>query len=100
MTRSLAVAAIQASFGQDMAANIARVSELVREAAGRGAQVDLDQKYTLNQPGLGRCLEGLPRQRTSGTSALGRISPLGSGQQADVRSTATPTDHWDSSVRF
>ena len=41
MTRSLAVAAIQASFGQDMAANIARVSELVREAAGRGAQVVL-----------------------------------------------------------
>jgi N-carbamoylputrescine amidase len=41
MPRMLAAAAIQASFGQDLAANIARVVELVREAAGRGAQVIL-----------------------------------------------------------
>jgi N-carbamoylputrescine amidase len=41
MARTLSVAAIQASFGEDMTANIARVAELVREAAARGAQVIL-----------------------------------------------------------
>ena len=41
MPRKLAVAAIQAAFGLDLGANIARVAELVREAAGRGAQVIL-----------------------------------------------------------
>jgi N-carbamoylputrescine amidase len=40
-TRALAVAAIQASFGHDMAANIAKVESLVREAARKGAQVVL-----------------------------------------------------------
>jgi N-carbamoylputrescine amidase len=39
--RKIKVAAIQASFGLDLDANIARVSELIREAAGRGAQVIL-----------------------------------------------------------
>ncbi len=39
--RTLTAAAVQASFGEDMAANIARVAGLVREAAGRGAQVIL-----------------------------------------------------------
>lgn len=41
MTRRMAVAAIQASFGHDMQANIAKVEDLVREAASRGAQVVL-----------------------------------------------------------
>ena len=41
MARTLSVAALQASFGEDMAANIARVAELVREAASQGAQVIL-----------------------------------------------------------
>jgi N-carbamoylputrescine amidase len=41
MARTLSVAAIQASFGEDMTANIARVADLVREAAARGAQVIL-----------------------------------------------------------
>ena len=41
MARTLSVAALQASFGEDIAANIARVAELVREAAGQGAQVIL-----------------------------------------------------------
>jgi len=39
--RTLTVAAIQAAFGEDMGANIAKVAELVREAAGLGAQVIL-----------------------------------------------------------
>ena len=38
--RMLTVAALQASFGNDMAANIAKIERLVREAAKRGAQVD------------------------------------------------------------
>jgi N-carbamoylputrescine amidase len=38
---SLTVAAIQLAFGDDIDANIAKVSERVREAAGRGAQVIL-----------------------------------------------------------
>jgi N-carbamoylputrescine amidase len=38
---TITVAGLQASFGEDMAANIAQVSELVREAAGKGAQVIL-----------------------------------------------------------
>ncbi|MAW99777.1 MAG: N-carbamoylputrescine amidase [Sphingomonas sp.] len=37
----ITVAALQCAFSTDTAANIARVSELVREAAGRGAQVVL-----------------------------------------------------------
>ena len=41
MARTLSLAALQASFGEDMEANIARVAGLVREAAGRGAQVIL-----------------------------------------------------------
>ena len=41
MSRILNLAAIQASFGDDMAANIARVADLVREAAAGGAQVIL-----------------------------------------------------------
>jgi N-carbamoylputrescine amidase len=40
-SRNVTVAAIQASFGMDMHANIARVAELIREAAGKGAQVIL-----------------------------------------------------------
>jgi N-carbamoylputrescine amidase len=41
MTRTLTLAAIQASFGEDEGANIAKVAGLVREAAARGAQVVL-----------------------------------------------------------
>ena len=41
MSRMIKVAAIQASFGLDLDANIARTAELIREAAGRGAQVIL-----------------------------------------------------------
>jgi N-carbamoylputrescine amidase len=41
MARTLTVAALQASFGEDMDANIARVAALTREAAARGAQVIL-----------------------------------------------------------
>ena len=40
-TRMIAVAAIQASFGHDMKANIAKTEGLVREAARQGAQVIL-----------------------------------------------------------
>ena len=41
MSRSICVAALQASYGEDMAANIAKTKQLIREAAGRGAQVIL-----------------------------------------------------------
>jgi N-carbamoylputrescine amidase len=41
MTRKLRVAALQAAFGEDMAANIRTVERLVREAARDGAQVIL-----------------------------------------------------------
>ena len=40
-TRTVTVAAIQASFGLDLKANIAKVEGLVREAARQGAQVIL-----------------------------------------------------------
>ena len=36
-SRTITVAAIQSSFGQDMAANVARIEGFVREAAKRGA---------------------------------------------------------------
>ena len=39
--RTISVAAIQTSYGEDMAANIAKTIDLVREAASRGAQVIL-----------------------------------------------------------
>ncbi len=41
MARTISVAAIQASFGEDMGANIAKVEKLTREAAQQGAQVVL-----------------------------------------------------------
>ena len=41
MTRTLTVAALQASFDEDMAGNIARVADQVRQAADKGAQVIL-----------------------------------------------------------
>jgi N-carbamoylputrescine amidase len=41
MARSLTVAALQASFGMDLDANIARVRGMIREAAAGGAQVIL-----------------------------------------------------------
>jgi N-carbamoylputrescine amidase len=39
--RMLSVAAVQAAFGSDMTANIAKIETLIREAAGQGAQVIL-----------------------------------------------------------
>jgi N-carbamoylputrescine amidase len=41
MARTLTLAAIQASYGDDMAANIAKTAALIREAAALGAQVIL-----------------------------------------------------------
>jgi N-carbamoylputrescine amidase len=41
MTRTLTVAALQASYGDDLAANIEKTADLIREAAARGAQVIL-----------------------------------------------------------
>jgi len=41
MTRSVTLAAIQTSYGEDMGANINKTAAFVREAAGRGAQVVL-----------------------------------------------------------
>jgi N-carbamoylputrescine amidase len=41
MSRKITVAAIQSSYGADMAANISGTAELVREAAAKGAQVVL-----------------------------------------------------------
>ena len=41
MPRQITVAALQASFGMDRDANIARTAELIREAAAKGAQVIL-----------------------------------------------------------
>ena len=41
MPRTMSVAALQTSYGEDMQANIARTIELIREAAGKGAQVIL-----------------------------------------------------------
>ena len=41
MTRTISVAAIQTSYGDDLAANIAKTETFVREAAGKGAQVIL-----------------------------------------------------------
>jgi N-carbamoylputrescine amidase len=38
---TVTVAALQSSFGEDLAANVARVEAQVREAAGRGAQIIL-----------------------------------------------------------
>ena len=41
MARMISVAALQTRYGEDLQANIRRTAELVREAAGRGAQVIL-----------------------------------------------------------
>jgi N-carbamoylputrescine amidase len=41
LTRTLTVAALQSSYGDDLDANVRRTAELVREAAGRGAQAIL-----------------------------------------------------------
>jgi N-carbamoylputrescine amidase len=41
MTRTITVAALQTSYGEDMAANIAKTQDLIRQAAGQGAQAIL-----------------------------------------------------------
>jgi N-carbamoylputrescine amidase len=41
MARTITVAALQTSYGEDMAANIRKTEGLIREAAGRGAQAIL-----------------------------------------------------------
>jgi len=41
MARTVTLAAIQTSYGEDMAANIAKTADFVREAASKGAQVIL-----------------------------------------------------------
>ena len=41
MSREITVAAIQSSYGDDMAANIKKTAEFIREAADKGAQVVL-----------------------------------------------------------
>jgi N-carbamoylputrescine amidase len=41
MARTITVAALQTSYGEDMAANISKTEGLIREAAGRGAQAIL-----------------------------------------------------------
>ena len=41
MTKNVTLAAIQTSYGSDMAANIAKTADFIREAAGQGAQVIL-----------------------------------------------------------
>jgi N-carbamoylputrescine amidase len=41
MTRTITVAALQTSYGEDMGANIGKTAELIREAACRGAQAIL-----------------------------------------------------------
>ena len=41
MPRQITVAALQSAYGADRAANIARTADLIREAAGQGAQVIL-----------------------------------------------------------
>ena len=41
MARTVRIAAIQAAFGDDLAANIACAADLIREAAAAGAQVVL-----------------------------------------------------------
>ena len=41
MTRTISVAALQTSYGEDMAANIAKTADLVKQAASQGAQVIL-----------------------------------------------------------
>jgi N-carbamoylputrescine amidase len=41
MSKTLVVAALQAAYGEDMEANIARTAQMIRDAAGIGAQVIL-----------------------------------------------------------
>ena len=41
MTRTITVAALQTAYSEDMAANIARTADLIRQAAGQGAQAIL-----------------------------------------------------------
>ncbi|HQN51007.1 MAG TPA: nitrilase-related carbon-nitrogen hydrolase, partial [Phenylobacterium sp.] len=41
MSRTISVAALQTHYGDDLADNIARTAQLIREAASKGAQVIL-----------------------------------------------------------
>jgi N-carbamoylputrescine amidase len=49
MTRTITVAALQTSYGEDMAANIAKTKDLIRRAAGQGAQVVLPSELFQGQ---------------------------------------------------
>ncbi len=48
MSRTVTVAAIQTSYGQDMAANIAKTEHMIRNAAQKGAQVILPSELFQN----------------------------------------------------
>ena len=41
MARTISVAALQTSYGEDLQANIDKTIDLIRQAAGKGAQVIL-----------------------------------------------------------
>jgi N-carbamoylputrescine amidase len=49
MTRTITVAALQTSYGEDMAANIAKTADLIRQAAGQGAQAILPSELFQGQ---------------------------------------------------
>ena len=49
MARTITVAALQTSYGEDMAANIAKTEGLIREAAARGAQAILPSELIQGQ---------------------------------------------------
>jgi len=63
----LTVAALQLAFGEDLEANIANVSELVREAAGKGAKLVLPPEL----------FEGPYFCRTEDESQFGNARPVG-----------------------
>ena len=50
----ITVAALQCAFSTDTAANIAKVSDMVRDAAGRGAQVVLPNPLGVRRQCPGR----------------------------------------------
>ena len=95
MTSILTVAALQTAYGPDMAANIAKTAELIRQAAAAGAQVILPSELF---QGPYFCVA--QEERWFATAhpwrehpAVKALAPLAGGS-TPAGSTASPTPAW------
>ncbi|MGD9671264.1 MAG: N-carbamoylputrescine amidase [Hyphomicrobiaceae bacterium] len=91
-TRSITVAAIQTSYGNDMADNIARTEGFIREAAKAGAQVVLPSELF---QGIYFCTEQNPKWFTTAFSTREHPCVVAMQQLAKDLKVAIPTSFFE-----